>query len=88
MIWDHTGPWGVGEWLAMGLLMIVLWGLFVAAIIWLVRGFHYEPTSLDEEHPTSPRADANQVPAQPVTPREIDEQELTQHRELQHSGRP
>jgi putative membrane protein len=36
MMW-HSG-WGWGGWLAGGLMMLLFWGLLVAAVVVLVRG--------------------------------------------------
>lgn len=33
----HMDDWGPGWWIAMGLMMIVFWGLVIAGGVWLVR---------------------------------------------------
>jgi hypothetical protein len=36
MWWNHEG-WGAGDWLAMGLTMVLLWALLIALVVWLVH---------------------------------------------------
>lgn len=47
----HMDDWGPGWWIAMGVMMIVFWGLVVAGIVWLIRSIphfrHREPTARD-----------------------------------------
>ncbi len=33
----HDGGWGWGAWVAMGLMMVVFWGLIVALVVVLLR---------------------------------------------------
>ena len=42
MMWDDG--WGAGGWLMMSLLMLILWTLVVAGVIWLVRATRSAPT--------------------------------------------
>ena len=35
----YDGNWGVGEWLAMGAMMLVFWGLLIGLVIWAIRSF-------------------------------------------------
>ena len=39
MGWD--GGWGVGGWLGMSLMMLVVWGVPIALVVWLIAR-HYE----------------------------------------------
>jgi len=54
MMWSDGG-WGSGDWLAMVLTMLVLWGGAVAVIVWAVRAWT-NPRSRDGEpkQPDSP----------------------------------
>ena len=53
----HMDNWGPGWWVAMGVMMIVFWGLVVAGIVWLVRSLpharHREPTARELLRATS-----------------------------------
>jgi hypothetical protein len=33
----YDGGWGPGQWLAMGLMMLLFWGSLAALIVWAVR---------------------------------------------------
>ncbi len=37
MMYHWGSSWGVGNWLVMGVGMLVFWGLVVAGIAWLIR---------------------------------------------------
>ena len=41
----HDGGWGPGAWIAMGLMMIVFWGLVAALVVYVIRtvGRHPDP---------------------------------------------
>ena len=36
MWWGHNG-WGAGGWVTMALMMLVVWGLVAALVVWIVR---------------------------------------------------
>lgn len=38
MMYNWNGGWGWGAWLAMGFMMLVVWGSIVAVVVLLVRG--------------------------------------------------
>jgi putative membrane protein len=38
MMYNWNDGWGWGAWLAMGLMMLVVWGSIVAVVVLLVRG--------------------------------------------------
>ena len=58
MMWWNHSAWGFGDWLAMSLMMVVFWGLLVALVVWLVRGFRNERTPASGGHrPANDRAD-------------------------------
>jgi hypothetical protein len=52
----HMGDWGAGWWIAMTLLMVVLWTLVIVGVAWLVRAIVDER----DRHPGSggPRSPA------------------------------
>ena len=84
MMWDN-GSWGAGDWVAMSLMMLLVWVLLVALVVWLIRSFRNEPTRTDAERPAVARAD--EVLAERFARGEIDEDEFTHRRELLSSGR-
>jgi putative membrane protein len=80
---DWNGGWGVGGWLAMSLMMIVVWGLPIALVVWAVR------SSFDRDRPsvtTPPGPDAEQVLAERYARGEIDESEFAHRREVLRTG--
>jgi putative membrane protein len=80
---DWNGGWGVGGWLAMSLMMIVVWGLPIALVVWAVRSsFHHDQPSV-----TAPRRpDADQVLAELYARGEIDESEFVHRLEVLRTG--
>jgi putative membrane protein len=81
MGWD--GSWGVGGWLAMSLMMIVVWGAPIALVVWLVRS-NFRPGR--PAGTTPPESDADQVLAERYARGEIDEDEFTRRRETLRTG--
>ena len=80
---DWNGGWGVGGWLAMSLMMIVVWGLPIALVVWAVRSsFHRDRPS----ETTPPRPDAEQVLAERYARGEIDESEFAHRQEVLRTG--
>lgn len=81
MDWDGSwdGSWGVGGWLVMGLMMVAMWGIPIALLVWLiVRGFGSGQSQPRE----SRRPDAEETLAERFASGEIDEDEFTRRREL------
>jgi len=92
MMWGHG--WGWGNWLGMGVTMILFWGLLIAGIVALVR--HLGGTR-DASHPggtreaggTGPgsgRTRAEEVLAERFARGEIDEDEYKRRLELLRTG--
>ena len=36
-MFDHYNGWGWGDWFAMSLMMLLVWGAVAAAVVWAVR---------------------------------------------------
>ena len=34
MMWWSNGGWGIGTWLTMTLMMVILWGAVIALVVW------------------------------------------------------
>lgn len=80
---DWNGGWGVGGWLAMSLMMVVVWGLPIALVVWAVRSSYHR----DQPSVTAPRRpDADQVLAERYARGEIDESEFAHRREVLRTG--
>lgn len=80
---DWNGGWGVGGWLVMSLMMIVVWGLPIALVVWAVRSSFRR----DQPSATAPRRpDADQVLAERFANGEIDEEEFNRRRQVLRSG--
>ena len=84
MGWDDG--WGVGDWLAMSLMMVMMvafWGVLIALVVGLVRGGdarHPAPGKL----PADSSEHADEVLAERFARGEIDEDEFTRRRDLLH----
>ena len=83
MMYGDHGAWGVGEWLAMGVMMVVLWGLLVAFVVLLVRGFRNErgPSATSRRWTA-----ADALLAERYARGEIDDEEFTHRLEALHAG--
>lgn len=80
MGWD--GGWGVGGWLVMGLMMLVVWIVPIALLVWLILGnFHPGQTAR-----STPRSSADQILAERYARGEIDEEEFTRRSEVLRQG--
>lgn len=83
MYWyDHMSGWG---YLFMGLTTVAFWGLLIAAVVLLVRGFGSDR----REQPPAPRPQSTpeRILAERFARGEIDEDEYRQRLEtLRHSG--
>ena len=73
MGWNN-GSWGVGEWVAMSFMMVVLWGAVITAAVWLFRSNRTSPSR------TAPNSAAALLDER-FARGEIDEGEFTQRRE-------
>lgn len=81
MDWDVG--WGVGGWLMMTLMMLVVWGLPIALVVWAVRSsLHHDRASVT----TPPRPDADHVLAERYARGEIDEEEFARRRDVLRTG--
>lgn len=82
------GGWGVGGWLVMSLMMVVVFGLPIALVVWAVRsGSHHQEPHHDEVSATTPsRPDAGQVLAERYARGEIDEAEFARRQEVLRTG--
>ena len=82
MGWD--GGWGVGGWLVMGLMMLVVWIVPIALLVWLiVRNFQHDPGQTAR---STPRSTADQILAERYARGEIDEEEFTRRSEVLRQG--
>lgn len=81
MMWWSQGGWDIGDWLAMSFMMVFLWGLLIALVLWLVRGNRYKhcPADLSVGDPTQ-RADV--LLAEQFARGEIDENEFATRRQV------
>lgn len=82
MWWNHNGGWGTGQWLGMGFMMVIFWGLVIALVIWVMRSARSGRDS--DAHSSIPTQSADQILAQRFARGEIDEHEFTQRREALH----
>lgn len=77
------GGWGPGEWVAMGLGMLLIWGLVVVAVIALFRSFqvgrHPAPTTGQAFAPT----DSDGTPALRILEERFARGDLTEEEYLQ-----
>lgn len=78
-----NGGWGVGGWLVMSLMMVVVWGLPIALVVWAVwSSSHRDQLSVK----APPRPDADQVLADRYARGEIDEDEFAHRRQVLGAG--
>ncbi|MDX6245266.1 MAG: putative rane protein [Frankiales bacterium] len=84
MMWWNHGGWAAGDWLAMSLTMVLIWGLLAALVVWTVRSTRDGPES--DGSAATPTARADEVLAERLARGEIDADEFTRRRELLHSG--
>ena len=79
MMWWGNGSWGVGSWVAMGLMMVVGSGAVIALGVWALRGNR----SKHEALPTrSGSARADQELCERFARGEIDEAQFTRARAI------
>lgn len=83
MMWSNHGAWGAGDWVAMGFMMLVFWGLLVALVVWLVRSRNGRDNAIGRwTSSAAPRAD--DVLAERFARGEIDPDEYGRRRALLH----
>lgn len=83
MMWWNHGGWVGGDWLAMGIIMVIFWGLVIALVGWLVWG--RRPDRGPAEHPSSDSTQAaDEVLAAQFARGEIDQDEFTKRRQVLH----
>ena len=76
---DWDGGWGIVGWLGMGLMMISIWVIPIALVVWLVvRGTRNDRVA----GTTSPVSHADAVLAERFAGGEIDEDEFNHRRNL------
>ena len=80
MGYDHGG-WDAGTWLAMSVVMLLLWGSLVALVVWAVRSVRPE-----RQPATVPTDRAEALLAERFARGEIDGDELVRARELLRTG--
>lgn len=77
MDWD--GGWGIVGWLGMGLMMVSIWVIPIALVVWLVvRGSRNDRAAGTR----SPVSQADEVLAERFARGEIDEDEFNRRHEL------
>ena len=77
------GNWGTGEWLAMGTMMLLFWGLLIGLVVWSMRSNRGSGLPRQTEGGGTDGPDT--VLAERYARGEIDEVEFLRHRELLHS---
>ena len=83
MMWWNHGGWDAGDWLAMIFMMVVFWGLLIAAVVWLVHSFRSDRAHAQRPADTPAQA-ADELLAGRFARGEIDEDEYTRRREVLH----
>ena len=82
MMWWSNGRWGLGSWLAMGLMMVIFWAAVISLGVWAVR-------AVSTGHRALPRrrgpGRAEQELAERYARGEIDEAQLTRARSILHA---
>lgn len=82
MHWADGWGWGWSGWIAMSLMMIVVWGLLIAAIVYVVRasgrGHDERPAPEDDYTP-------ERILEQRYARGEIDDEEFKRRREMLRS---
>ena len=84
MMWNDNGLWTWGDWLAMSLMMALVWSVFAAFAMWVTRsvrdahgrGTLTRPTSTDR---------ADEVLSERFARGEIELEEFRRRRELLHT---
>jgi putative membrane protein len=76
--WHNGGGWGAGEWVAMALMMLVIWGAVAALIVTLVRRPHL---SHDITLARGTHDNAERILGERFARGEIDEEEFARRRD-------
>lgn len=80
MGWSNGG-WGVGDWVAMSAMMILLWGALIALGMWALPSLRIE-----RRRQRDPAGRAETLLAERFARGEIDTEEFSRNREFLHSG--
>lgn len=83
MGWNNTGSWGSGHWLVMILMMVIFWGLLIAAVLWVARIARAGRN--DQARSNVPMPGADEELAQRFARGDINEDEFQRRRDLLHS---
>jgi len=77
----HDGGWGWGAWMAMGLMMVVFWGVIVAFVVVVLRppGHHHDGPPNGDARPDD---EALRILDERFARGEIDPEEYTSRRDL------
>jgi putative membrane protein len=82
MMWWSNGGWGLGSWLAMGLMMVIFWAAVISLLVWVVR-------AVSTGHPALPQRRGHRRAEQELAERyargEIDEAQFTHARAILHA---
>lgn len=80
--WD--GGWGIGGWIAMGLLMLIFWGGVITVVVLLIRRAGASGPHAPGPHAAgpygAPHEEAERILNERFARGEIDETELTARR--------
>jgi putative membrane protein len=83
MMYGRDGGWDGGQWIAMAFMMLVFWGVVVAAVVALVR----RPTVHGVGEPPRPlHHDSERILGERFARGEIDEAEFTSRRDILRRG--
>ncbi len=81
----HDGGWGPGAWIAMGLMMLVFWGLVAAVVVYVIRNVGHRPdTHVGVEGPRQDQA--LHILDERLARGEIDAEEYRARRDLLRSS--
>lgn len=78
MGWNDNGGWGAGQWVAMGLMMVLFWGVVIALVVGLLRNARSARSV--EAAPSNPTQGALRVLEERFARSEIDEEQFIQRR--------
>lgn len=74
--------WGAAGWVAMSLMMLAFWGLFIGLVVWAVHSFR---AGSDSVHPQDGGGRADEIFAERYARGDIDEIEYQRRRGLIHT---
>lgn len=84
MMWWNHGDWGVGSWVSMSVMMLVVWGLIIGLIVWAVRSVSEKPSGTGTDR--RPAVIPDDVLSGRLARGEITEEEFVRRRSLLHSS--